>query len=579
MNCRNDFLKNGEFTMSTNFLTRVLTKAFTFILISTLLTFLIVTIHASDALSLDTSFGADGKVTTSFSAGDDVGSGIAVQSDDKIVVVGTSDNGSGTSEFAVARFNVDGSLDTSFNGDGMVTTSFSAGDDVGSGIAVQSDDKIVVVGTSDNGSGTSEFAVARFNVDGSLDTSFNGDGMVTTSFSAGNDVGSGIAVQSDDKIVVVGTSDNGSGTSEFAVARFNVDGSLDTSFNGDGMVTTSFSAGNDVGSGIAVQSDDKIVVVGTSDNGSGTSEFAVARFNVDGSLDTSFNGDGMVTASFLAGNDVGSGIAVQSDGKIVVVGTSDDLSTTWVVVAGFNIDGSPDNSFGTDGSVITKSSSLTGRDMGSGIALQSDDKIVVVGSGDDLSGALEFVVARFNADGSFTTTANSIGKATTSFSAGDDVGSGIAVQSDDKIVVVGTSDDGSGTSDFAVARYLPDLSFSFNGGGGGGGGGGGCFIATAAYGSPMQPYVKVLHEFRDRFLPVNTVGKGFVRLYNTYSPPIANLIADNDSPREIVRLSLIPFVGVSWVALKIGFVPTMAFMLLFGSGFIGFVWFRRKYKE
>jgi uncharacterized delta-60 repeat protein len=256
------------------------------------------------------------------------------------------------------------------------------------------------------------------------------------------------------------------------VARFNADGSFTTSF---GKATTSFSAGDDVGSGIAVQSDGKIVVVGTSDNLSGTSVFAVARFNVDGSLDNSFSGDGMVTASFLAGNDVGSGIAVQSDGKIIVVGTSDDLSTTWVVVAGFNIDGSPDNSFGTDGSVITKTSSLTGRDMGSGIALQSDDKIVVVGSGDDL-----IVVARFNADGSFTT---SFGKATTSFSAGDDVGSGIAVQSDDKIVVVGTSDNGSGTSEFAVARYLLDLSFSFPGGGGGGGGG--CFIATAAYGAPM----------------------------------------------------------------------------------------------
>jgi hypothetical protein len=104
------------------------------------------------------------------------------------------------------------------------------------------------------------------------------------------------------------------------------------------------------------------------------------------------------------------------------------------------------------------------------------------------------------------------GRVTTSFSAGDDVGSGIAVQSDDKIVVLGTSDDGSGTSEFAVARYLLDLSLN-EGGGGGGGGGDGCFIATAAYGSPMQPYAKVLHEFRDRFRLVNTVGKGFVRLY------------------------------------------------------------------
>jgi hypothetical protein len=112
----NNFLKNGEITISTNFLTRVLTKAFTFILISTLLTFLIVTIHASDALSLDTSFNGDGRVTTSFSAADDLCSGIALQYDNKIVVVGTSDDGSGTSDFAVARYLQD--LSFSFPGTG-----------------------------------------------------------------------------------------------------------------------------------------------------------------------------------------------------------------------------------------------------------------------------------------------------------------------------------------------------------------------------------------------------------------------------------------------------------------------------
>jgi uncharacterized delta-60 repeat protein len=144
----------------------------TFILISILLTLLIATIHASEALSRDNSFSDNGKVTTSFSGGNDIGSGIAVQFDDKIVVVGTSDNGSGISEFAVARFNVDGSLDTNFNVDGKVTTFFSAADDVGSGLAVQFDDKIVVVGTSDSGSGVSEFAVARY----LSDLSLNGGG-------------------------------------------------------------------------------------------------------------------------------------------------------------------------------------------------------------------------------------------------------------------------------------------------------------------------------------------------------------------------------------------------------------------
>ena len=408
--------------MSTNFLTRVITKASTFILISTLLPLLIVTIHTSDALALDNTFDVDGKVTLSFT---------------------------------------------------------TPGNDVGSGIAVQANGKIVVVGTSNSGSGNSEFAVARFNDDGSLDNTFDGDGLVTISFSGGDDVGSGIAVQADGKIVVVGTSNSGSGNSEFAVARFNDDGSLDNSFGVGGLVTTSFSARNDVGSGIAVQADGRIVVVGTSDNGSGASELAVARFNLDGSLDNSFSGDGRVTLSFTAGDDVGSGIAVQSDGKIVVVGTTDDLSNTWFAVARFTVNGSLDPSFAGGGTVISRSK-INGDDMGSGIAVLSNDQIVVVGSSDDGSGKWRFVVARFiSIDGSFPDPDN-IGKAITSFTAGDDIGSGIAVQSDGRIVVVGTADDGSGDSDFAVARYNPaDLSLT---GGGGGGGGGGCFIATAADG-------------------------------------------------------------------------------------------------
>ncbi len=112
-----------------------------------------------------------------------------------------------------------------------------------------------------------------------------------------------------------------------------------------------------------------------------------------------------------------------------------------------------------------------------------------------------------------------------------------------------------------------------------GGGGGGCFIATAAYGSMMEPHVKVLRNFRDRFLLHNSIGKGFVRLYNTYSPPMADFIAKHDSLKAMVRISLLPVVGVSWIAMKIGLLSTMALMLIFISCFVGLVWFRRRYKE
>jgi len=112
-----------------------------------------------------------------------------------------------------------------------------------------------------------------------------------------------------------------------------------------------------------------------------------------------------------------------------------------------------------------------------------------------------------------------------------------------------------------------------------GGGGGGCFIATAAYGSLMEPHVKILRDFRDHFLLGNTVGDSFVRLYYTYSPPIADFIAKYDSLRAIVRISLLPVVGVSWIALKIGPVSTMALMIIFIFCFVGVVRFRGRHKE
>jgi lysophospholipase L1-like esterase len=110
-------------------------------------------------------------------------------------------------------------------------------------------------------------------------------------------------------------------------------------------------------------------------------------------------------------------------------------------------------------------------------------------------------------------------------------------------------------------------------------GGGGCFIATAAYGSLMEPHVKILRDFRDHFLLGNTVGDSFVRLYYTYSPPIADFIAEHDSLRTMVRISLLPVVGVSWIALKIGPLSTVALMLIFISCLIGMVWFGRRYNE
>lgn len=139
----------------------------------------------------------------------------------------------------------------------------------------------------------------------------------------------------------------------------------------------------------------------------------------------------------------------------------------------------------------------------------------------------------------------------------------------------------SGDNNTAIISHRENVS---SGGGGAlpaadGGGGGGCFIATAAYGSMMEPHVKILRNFRDRFLFHNSMGKGFVRLYNTYSPPMADFIAKHDSLKAMVRISLLPVVGVSWITLKIGPLSTVVLMLIFVSCFVGLVWYRRRYKE
>jgi hypothetical protein len=110
----------------------------------------------------------------------------------------------------------------------------------------------------------------------------------------------------------------------------------------------------------------------------------------------------------------------------------------------------------------------------------------------------------------------------------------------------------------------------------GGGGGGGCFVATAAYGSVMEPSVKVLREFRDRFLLTNSAGSAFVVLYYAYSPPMANFIAGKDTVRLVVRWSLLPLVGVSWVALNLGPIPALILLLLLGSGLIALAGAKRK---
>jgi uncharacterized delta-60 repeat protein len=255
------------------------------------------------------------KVVTDFGSGSDYGASVAVQADGKIVVAGSCvDN---FDDFALARYNSNGNLDTGFGSGGKVLTDFASSSDLAKGVALQSDGKIVVAGESHSGTVTGDFALARYNANGTLDTSFDLDGKVTTDFASLVDRVWGVALQADGKILLVGQSQRGGTGHDFALARYNANGTLDATFNGDGKVTTDFPLSNDdFGYGVALQADGKIVVAGSS-----SLDFALARYNANGSLDVTFDSDGMVTTDFGA-DDEAYVVALQSDGKIVACGSS-----------------------------------------------------------------------------------------------------------------------------------------------------------------------------------------------------------------------------------------------------------------
>src|SRR5919106_930041 len=212
-----------------------------------------------------------------------------------------------------------GDLDPTFDGDGKVTTDFAGGGDQAQAVAIQGDGKIVAAGIDRNLSGVGDLALARYNPDGSLDTTFDTDGLVTTDFIGQTDQAYAVAIQGDGKIVAAGRAFLGSTREEFALARYNPDGSLDTTFDGDGKVTTDFAAFNDNARAVVIQGDGRIVAAGFAVV-SGTNDFALARYNTDGSLDSTFDGDGKVTTDFAAASDIAHSVATQGDGRIVAAG-------------------------------------------------------------------------------------------------------------------------------------------------------------------------------------------------------------------------------------------------------------------
>lgn len=369
----------------------------------------------------DQGFGTRGFVTTNLTGGEDDLTSMALQPDGKIVAAGFCGAGVTPIGFCLVRYHTNGSMDTwTFTPSGSI--------DKANAIAIQADGKIVLAGV---GSFDEDLTVIRYNANLSPDATFNGNGRVVVQLS-GSQVINDLAIQPDGKILVAGwTSETPS--RNFLLARFNANGSPDTSFDTDGMLTTLIGTAAQA-TGIALQSDGKIVAVGFANVG-GADHFAVARYNVDGSLDNTFDADGSVI-TIIGGLDQAFDLVIQADGKIVVGGytaVTNPTNSTFALVR-YNGNGSLDTTFDGDGKLV-----LTfGRECRE-LAIQADGKLVAVGPYQFFNPG-QTAVVRINPNGTLDGSFHGDGRLRLSIPGTIQNANAVLIQPDGKIVIGGTND-------------------------------------------------------------------------------------------------------------------------------------------
>ncbi len=368
-----------------------------------------------------------------------------------------------------------GALDTAFNGTGEATVSFNPPEAVATAVAVQSDGKVVVAGT-ESLDGINSLALARFNTDGTLDTTFGS----TTSGKVVLHIGpagtptqvNAVAIQPDGKILVAGSAES---NSNFLIVRFLPNGTLDDGFDKDGIVEISsfdtVTRINAQATCLALQKDGKIVVAGEEAQGvfNPNDNFAIARLNTDGSLDHSFDGDGKTNLDLGHDEDAeavaidynGSASSNPDYGKIIVVGNQADLSnhtTDKIVIARFNSNGSLDDGFANHGD---RTDTVTGKASAeaTGVLIQSNGRIVVAGlvgdSFDSLSPDAELL--RFTQAGFTDTSFGSGGHVEINFG-GNDRSTSVIAGFQGKLIVAGNSQGKFAIADFS-SNGVPDTVF------------------------------------------------------------------------------------------------------------------------
>jgi uncharacterized delta-60 repeat protein len=409
--------------------------------------------------NLDTTFGPAhiGLVTTDFSGSANEAS--AVLASGSVLTAGTVFNGATGQDFELAKFLPDGNLDTSFGNGGIVTTDFFGSDDDAHAMTVLSNGQILVAGDAFNpATGSFDFALAKYNANGTLDTTFGPShtGLVTTDFFGSTDMANALVVQPDSSIILAGFAVTGGGV-DFALARYDSSGNLDGTFGTGGLVTTDFGAGANQAQAIALEPNGSIIVAGTALVGA-SFDFALARYDTFGNLDGTFGIGGLVTTDFAGGDDRAYAVLIQPDHSIVAGGTAFNGSNDDFALARYDSFGNLDGSFGTGGLVTTDFNG--GNDQINALALQADGKIIAAGFAVTSPANQDFALARYTTNGHSDTTfdAGNTGRVTTDFAGSTDGANAVSLQPNGNIVAAGSAIDGTDGKVLALARYLGDTT-------------------------------------------------------------------------------------------------------------------------
>ena len=412
-------------------------------------------VAAADGM-LDPSFGKGGLVTTQFpfppgpnGAG---ASSLVILPDGRAVAAGSAGDITGP-DMGAARYLVSGELDTTFSGDGMVTAGCGDfGPTLGGTTALlQPDGRVVLLGTCP---ASQTITVARFTVNGFLDSSFGSGGQVFTSFPPDGVWTVGGILQTDGRIVAVAAGCTGPGTPcapgsvvHLKAARYNPDGSLDPSFGRGGLLTLQLAQRFEP-LDAALQPDGKLVIVGEY-GPSPNFDFGLLRLLPDGALDPSFGGGGVATSDFGA-REIGASVIVLADGRLVVGGIRGTSPLVDLALARYLPDGMLDTSFGVGGLATADAGA---DDFGSQVIQLPNGKLFVAGTVIDAGGGRDFLLSRFHPDGGLDTSFGSSGFIKTDFFGQLDSCAAVAIAGPDLILTAGSTFLGS-TQKFALARYI-----------------------------------------------------------------------------------------------------------------------------